>query len=100
MKEVGKLTKTGAVQLRRQGESILAQSRQKAREIEVAAHGEGKLIRHKAHDADFRPHYQTEDKPGHSSDLTVEVWRHATATGVRGGPLGNVDESTRSRKWR
>jgi hypothetical protein len=66
MKEVGKLTKTGAVQLRRQGESILAQSRQKAREIEVAAHGEGKLIRHKAHDADFRPHYQTEDKPGHS----------------------------------
>jgi RHS repeat-associated protein len=66
MKEVAKLSKTGAVQLRRQGESILAQSRQKAREIEVAAHGEGKLIRHKAHDADFRPHYQTEDKPGHS----------------------------------
>jgi hypothetical protein len=66
MKEVGQLTKAGAVQLRRQGESILAQTRQKAREIEVAAHGEGKLIRHKAHEANFRPHYQTEDKPGHS----------------------------------
>jgi RHS repeat-associated protein len=66
MKELGRLSKAGAVRLRRQGESVLAQSRQKAREIEVAAHGEAKLVRHKAHQADFRPHYQTEDKPGHS----------------------------------
>lgn len=80
-------SKSAAVQARRQGENVLAASRQQAKAIENAAFGGQDLLRHKGHDLPDgnigRPHFQTEGQYGHT------FW--GAAIGVIGGLLDPFD---------
>ncbi|MFC4259027.1 RHS repeat domain-containing protein [Marinobacter lacisalsi] len=69
-KELGRITKQRAVRARLQGENVHADSRQAAQQIERAAAGNRKVLKHKGHKladgSTGNPHYQTEGLRGHT----------------------------------
>ena len=74
-------SKADAQRARKQGENVLATSRQKAGEIERGANNGNGLLKHKGHDlrsgGKGEPHYQTDGKYGHT------FW--GSAAGILGG---------------
>ena len=63
-------SKAAAVEARKHGENVLAESRQLAKAIERANAGGQDILRHKGHTlpdgSQGMPHYQTPKKPGHT----------------------------------
>jgi len=87
MRKVSRLTQEQAVRARRGGQNVLVDRRQVASQIETAARGgrEGQL-KHAGHELDDRgkglPHYQTENKYGHTFWGKVSAAAGALAIGL------------------
>ena len=82
-------SKQEAIEARKQGETIVFKTKQQAKQVEEAVSGgdKSKIMRHKGHKlkdgSQGRPHYQTEDKKGHS------MWGKLGVGGVAGGLAPN-----------
>ena len=73
-----KLSKQRAVEARRNGQNVIADTRQTAKQIEVAAHGTTDLIKHQkghvlADGSKGKGHFQTKGKLGHTFWSIVAV---------------------------
>jgi len=105
-----RLSKEQAIKVRAAGGNVLADSRQMAKQIETAAHGEQKLLKHGGHDLPNgtvgKPHFQTDGIKGHTfwSVLAVVLGTAADALDkaayaadlIEGVPLD--EENTRLRE--
>lgn len=92
------LSKKEAQQARRQGDNVLAKSKQQAKAIEKGAHGGQDMMRHKGHDLrdggrTGEPHYQTNGKYGHTfwSSTAGLVLSFFDPTDLISGELGADD---------
>jgi len=93
VKKLGRLSKEQAVRVRQQGGNIVGDTKQAARQIEKAAAGDKKILRHQGHKLQDGsvggPHYQTEGLKGHSfwgdigsSLITVGIGLDYLANGI------------------
>lgn len=93
MRKVARLSQAEAVKARRAGDNVLADSKQRAKQIEEAAHGKEKLMRHaqphRLDDGSYGlPHYQTNKKLGHTYWSVV-----AAVAGYTADALDNAAEA-------
>jgi RHS repeat-associated protein len=77
-RKIARVTHQQAVNIRKSGGNILADSRPVAKQIETAAHGRDNLLKHRGHELPNgsvgKPHFQTDGSKGHT------FWGVVTAT--------------------